>query len=219
MNCCSLVLNRAFDRRRAEKDLKRYYKKGLDKETKVLLDFFRDKIVDLRVLDIGCGIGNLAIELVKGGASHSLGVDISEAYIEAARDLAKNLGIEGSSEFQVMDFVENERKVEKVDVVVSNKVICCYPDMEKFISASTSHAKKFYGITYPVDHSVVRFFTRIRNWFIQFSGRRGFKVYVHSIGEITKCIESQEFRRIFMTRKGFWVIDVFERKAEYFETI
>ncbi|MGH9923109.1 MAG: class I SAM-dependent methyltransferase, partial [Nitrososphaerales archaeon] len=206
------VLNRAFDRRKAEKDLKRYYKKGIDKEGKVLFDFLKNKMADLRVLDIGCGIGNLAIELVKAGASNSRGVDISEAYIAAARNLAKNLDIADIVEFQAMDFVENERKIEKVDVVVSNKVICCYPYMERFIRASTSHAKKFYAITYPVDHSAVRFFVRIRNWFIQFTVKRGFKVHIHNVAEITKCIESQGFKGVFSAKKRFWIVDVFERR-------
>lgn len=212
MNCCG-ILNRAFDKKRANKDLKRYSKKGLNRETKLLLDFLKDKITNLQVLDIGCGIGDLTIELVKAGASNSLGVDISEAYIETARNLWKNTGLDGSLQFEAMDFVENEKQIEKMDMVVSNKVICCYPDMERFIHTSASHAKKFYGITYPVDHSVVCFFARIKNWFTWFTKRRGFKVYIHNNAEIRKCIESHEFRRIFNERKWFWVIDVFEKRA------
>lgn len=210
MDCCC-ILNRAFDKGRAKRDLRRYSKKGLNREAKLLADFLKDRIMGLEVLDVGCGIGDLTMELVKAGAANSVGVDVSEAYIETAKELRAKLGLEQSVEFEVMDFAENEGKIKKMDVVVSNRVICCYPDMQRFIQATAPHAKKFYGITYPVDHYVMRFFTRILNWMNQFTRRRGFRVYIHSQVEMRKHIETQGLRRIFNARKGLWVMDVFER--------
>jgi len=210
MNYCC-ILNRVFDKKEAQKDLKRYSKKGLNKETKLLVDFLKDKIANSDVLDIGCGIGDLTIELAKKGANNSLGIDISEAYIKTAKYLSKQQGFEQTVDFEVMDSVNNEEKIKKMDLVVSNKVICCYPDMQKFINASASYAKKYYGIIFPNDNILVRFFSVFLNWFNQFSKRKGFRLYIHNNEKLRKFIESQGLKRIFNERKGFWMIEVFMR--------
>jgi 2-polyprenyl-3-methyl-5-hydroxy-6-metoxy-1,4-benzoquinol methylase len=44
------------------------------------------------VLDVGCGIGDLAIETVMRGAARATGFDLSEKAIEQARELAKVRG-------------------------------------------------------------------------------------------------------------------------------
>jgi len=210
MNYCC-ILNRVFDKKEAQKDLKRYSKKGLNKETKLLIDFLKDKIANLDVLDIGCGIGDLTIELAKKGANNSLGIDMSEAYIKTAKYLSKQQGFEQTVDFEVMDSVNNEEKIKKMDVVVSNKVICCYPDMQKFINASASHTKKYYGIIFPNDNILVSFFSVFQNWFYQFSKRKGFRLYIHNNEKLRKLIESHGLKRIFNERKGFWMIGVFMR--------
>jgi len=211
MSCCS-ALNSVFDEKKAEKNLKSYYKKGLRKETKVLVDFLKGHAAGMTVLEVGCGVGYLNMELVKLGASRSLGLDISKAYISAARELRDKLGLQKNVELKLMDFVENEKNVKKADVVVNDKVICCYPNMEKFISTTASHANKFYGIIYPRNFKILRLLFRIINPVFQFIKKtKGFRFYIYNPEEMKRVVEHQGFKRSLNETKGLWEISVFEK--------
>ena len=61
-------------------------------ERALILDLLGD-VNGLRVLDVGCGDGDLAADLARRGA-HVTGVDASPAMIEAARDKASREGLD-----------------------------------------------------------------------------------------------------------------------------
>jgi len=209
MDCCS-TLNEVFDRKSAENGLRNYYKNGLARESKILFNFLKGRIRGLSVLEIGCGIGSLNMELVKAGASRSLGVDASEASIEVARILREKLGLK-NVELKALDFVN--AKAPRLDAVVSDKVICCYPDMEKLIKASALRAREYYGIIYPREHVLMHMFATFGNWFNWFSRKRkGFRFYIHSNRKIRKRIESHGLERVFDKQTLIWNIEVYRRR-------
>lgn len=82
----------------------------------------------LRVLDLGCGSGSLAVKLLERGHS-VLGVDISEVMVEKAQELADSVA-PGRAEFEVGD-VEHLRFAEQsFDVVVAAGVLSHQADDE-----------------------------------------------------------------------------------------
>lgn len=209
MHCCD-IMNRAFDEKQADKDIRKYEKKGLSKEAKGLYDFLKPRVHGLSVLDVGCGIGSLVMELVKAGATKSLGVDVSQAYITGARALREKNGI-NSLEFKIIDFIEQEKELENKDIVISDKVVCCVPDLESFVKATASHARSWYGIIYPRRNIISRFVVRIVNFFIQFTKKKGFHFYLHPVKEMNSLIENQGFKRVSKENTIIWEIAVFER--------
>ena len=79
VQCCDPNgLNSVFDTGRAAADARRYRRKGLTRETRAILGMLVDRGVEgATVLEIGEGIGDLLIELLRAGASRATGVEIS----------------------------------------------------------------------------------------------------------------------------------------------
>jgi cyclopropane-fatty-acyl-phospholipid synthase len=58
----------------------------------------------LRVLDIGCGFGTLALTLARDHGVHVTGITLSEVQIAEARHRAREAGLEGQVEFRLQDY-------------------------------------------------------------------------------------------------------------------
>jgi len=61
-----------------------------------------------RVLDIGSGFGGPARQIARRTGSHVTGIDITPAYVEAARDLTARAGLRDLVEFRVADIAAFE---------------------------------------------------------------------------------------------------------------
>ena len=81
---------------------------------------------DLRVLEIGCGLGTDGAQFAKAGADYT-GVDLTAAAIELARKRFEQFGLQG--EFQVADAENLEFPDESFDVVYSHGVLHHTPDI------------------------------------------------------------------------------------------
>src|SRR6059036_1512781 len=94
-------ISREFDGD-ACKFCERYKNKGLSRSSKLLLRFILDRNVrDRSVLDLGCGAGGVSLELLKEGASNTVGFDLSPKMISAANELAQANGFESRGKFQL----------------------------------------------------------------------------------------------------------------------
>jgi cyclopropane-fatty-acyl-phospholipid synthase len=58
----------------------------------------------MRVLDIGCGWGGMALTLARGHGARVLGITLSEEQLRAARARAEAAGLAGQVEFRLMDY-------------------------------------------------------------------------------------------------------------------
>ena len=151
MDCCSVNgLDELFNESTARKELKSYREKGLGKRAKMLVDFLKEQdLPGATLLEIGSGIGALHLELLKEGAEKAVGVDVSSAFVEAATGLAKELGFQDAVEYHIGDFVEREQEIPSADIVLLDRVICCYPNLKALATTSTQHAQRLYALTYP----------------------------------------------------------------------
>src|SRR5256885_2718497 len=135
--CCSPKGYRwVFSEKSARAEAKRYRRKGLDSTSRRIVDFLRTQGLEGRtVLEIGGGIGAIQLELLRAGAARAVSVELTPTYEDVAMDLAAEAGRENRLQRKVMDFAQSAAEVEAADVVILNRVICCYADMPRLAGA------------------------------------------------------------------------------------
>ena len=80
-------------------------------------------VAGLDVLDIGCGSGRFAFELLAAGAERVVGIDVSPAAIEAADAQRRQSPYVDRLEFRVMDVTHPDAGLPRVDVITALGVI------------------------------------------------------------------------------------------------
>jgi SAM-dependent methyltransferase len=206
MSCCSHCQDAGtfFNRRTAERELRRYLRKGPNKSTRHLLDEIRnDDLHGLSLLDIGGGIGAITFELMKEGIVRSLQVDASTAYLNIARSEAEKRGLTDRIRYMYGDFTSIADEIPASDIVTLDRVICCYPDMPKLVGSSAEKAIRYYGVVYPRKLWPVRFGIKIGNLYFKLRGST-FRTYLHDPEIIDRHICGHGFRRIRMMHTFLW---------------
>jgi magnesium-protoporphyrin O-methyltransferase len=171
---------------------------------------------DRTVLDLGCGVGDLAIEAVRRGAASARGYDLSATSIEAARALATERGVGDRTTFEVGDGARVD--LAPADVVVLNRVFCCYPDVDALLERSLAAAGSVYAFTIPRSTGfagrIARLQSRLGNaWYRLRSAKfHGFRVFVHDIGPIDARVRAAGFRPVRREhRRVAWDLAVYAR--------
>ena len=85
------------------------------------------------VLEVGCGVGQTSVLLVKRCGCHVTGVDISEAMVESAVQRAQKYGVTELTEFRQGDISNLPFGDDCFDVVLSESVTAFAPDHSKAI--------------------------------------------------------------------------------------
>ena len=200
-----------FDLREANRDLKRYHKKGPDRTTWMLLEVIKAAGVEGKsLLDIGGGVGVVHHELLKVGASRAVVVEASEAFVEVAATEAQQQGYADRVTYHHGDFVDMAAEVEPADVVTLDRVICCYPDVEKMVGLSSQRAAMLYALVYPRDNWLVRRAFNLLN-FIFWLRRREFRVFVHSSSVVDSEVGRNKLRQIYCRKALVWQVVVYSR--------
>ena len=154
MGCCAHCVGagKVFGTRQAYKDLKRLRAKGPSHSTRVLVDAMRGQgVEDATVLDIGGGVGAAQIGLLESGAARVVGVDASAAYLAVAEEEMKRRGLWDRVEYRFGDFLDVAGELMPTDVVILDRVVCCYPHMKELMVRSTALAQRMVGLVYPRD--------------------------------------------------------------------
>jgi len=168
------------------------------------------------VLDVGCGIGDLAIEAVRRGAARAFGVELSAKAVDEARRLAAERGVADRTSFQVGDGAEIN--LPSADVVVLNRVFCCYRDADGLLENSLSAAGSVYAFTTPPSKGLGGAFVKMQSrfWNIWYRLRdrkfQGFRVFVHDVDRIDARVQAAGFRPVRSERRRFvWHLAVYAR--------
>jgi magnesium-protoporphyrin O-methyltransferase len=169
------------------------------------------------VLDLGCGVGDLALTTLAHGASRATGIDLGRGAIAEARGLAAERGLDDRATFTVGD--ASTFPLEPHDVVVLNRVICCYPHLEGLIRNSLEAARDVYAFTAPVARgpigAFVRLQTRLANvWYALRRSRFGdFRVFVHDLDAVDRKVRAAGFRSIRRERRRLvWELGVYVKE-------
>lgn len=207
--CCGI--ERQFNDRVARRQLRRYRRKGPSKTTRALLDALTARgAAGASFLEIGGGVGAIQQGLMDAGASGGTSVDASPAYLGAAREEAEARGNAARIRFVEGDFVEVQAEVEPADLVVLDRVVCCYPDMPALVDASAPRARRAYGLVYPRDTRFVRILITALN-LAQRVRRHPFRAFVHPTAAVEARVQAHGLTKTVHTRSLFWQMVVFSR--------
>src|SRR2546430_3735965 len=131
MVCCTAycAAEAQFNHKVAERDVRRYRRRGADATTRLLLaELRRWPLEGRRLLDIGGGIGVISRELADTGIASATIVEASPAYLEVARREAGSQYGTRPTQFILGDFAVIADTLPDADVVTLDRVVCCYPD-------------------------------------------------------------------------------------------
>ena len=190
--------------------LDEYRRKGLGSTSVTILEELESRgVKGCTILELGCGIGSLTVELVTHGASSGVGMDLSPNMVSAAKSLASYKGVGSSVDFRIGDGATEV--LPESDMVVLDAVICCYPDVESLVANSSAAAKRFYAISIPDDR---RPLTRFLGVFLPLQKlvfrRNGFRFFIHPVTQIIHQLEDSGFRVISDVPVGrLWGVLVF----------
>ncbi|HSS62276.1 MAG TPA: methyltransferase domain-containing protein [Candidatus Limnocylindrales bacterium] len=206
-DCCSPKGYRwVFSERSARSEARRYRRKGLDATSRRIVDFVKAQGVEGRtVIEVGGGIGAILIELLKAGAARAVSVELTPTYEEVARDLLSEAGLADRVERRVMDFVEAAPEVETADVVVLNRVLCCYPDMRRLAGAAADHARQLLVMTYPRRTWWTRMGLGVSNLVLRLT-RREFHIFVHPPTQIMAAARDHGLRPVLDETGVLWTL-------------
>jgi 16S rRNA G966 N2-methylase RsmD len=201
-----------FTARMAKRAADRYRKKGLDKTAKRMLSFLEGQGIEgATVLEIGGGVGEVQIELLKRGAAHSLNLELSPGYDEEAMRLVREAALEGRAERRLHDIAADPDAVEPADVVVLHRVVCCYPDYERLLGAAADHAGRLLVFSYPPRNAVSRLMLGAENLLLRLR-RKEFRAFAHPPTRMLGVVEERGLRRAYARRPVVWQIAGFERR-------
>lgn len=164
------------------------------------------------VLEVGCGPGDLTRELIRQGATRALGIDLAEQTLNVARKRAAEEQLSDRVEYRVGNGAKE--RLEPHDVVVLDKVICCYPDWRELIDNTSTAAASLYGFIIPRSDGVTGFFIRaflgLGNIFLRIR-KCGFRPYVHDYRQIHNHMGERLFDRKLLSRGPIWMTAVYAR--------
>ncbi len=201
-----------FDEPMVRRDLAAYReRRAADGDTARLIEAIRAEGVEgAELLDIGGGIGVIGHELIGSGAARLTAVDLSQNYLDAARDEARDRGYADRATFRYGDFVELAPEVGAADVVTLDSVLCCYRDWRSLVAASTARARRLYGVIYPVDRPWWRAAAALGNvalWIF----RSDFRFHIHPDRAIDAFIRDAGFERRYLRRGFLWQTVLYAR--------
>ena len=176
----------------------------------------RSRLEGRTVLDLGCGTGDLALATLARGAARATGVDLGSGAIEGARALARERMVQDRSTFQVGDAAKIH--LEEHDVVLLNRVLCCYPEVDALLENSLHAARQVFAFTAPPSSGIAGVFarveTRLANMIFRLRDRkfRGFRVYVHDLAAVDRRVRQAGFRPTVEGRRRLvWQLAIYER--------
>lgn len=211
-DCCSPKGYRwIFSEKNARAEAKRYRRKGLDPTSGRIVKFLQQQGVEGRtVLEVGGGVGAIQIELLKAGASRAVSVELTSTYEKEATALLREAGLETQVERQVMDFAETAGALDGADIVILNRVICCYPDMPKLAGAAAAHTREVLVLSYPKETWWTRFGLWLGNLLLRIT-RREFQVFLHPPKKIIATAERHGLRAVLNRPGLFWTVAALRR--------
>jgi len=211
-DCCTPKGYRwIFSERSARAEAKRYRRKGLDATSRRIVDYLKAQGVEGRtLLEVGGGIGAIQLELLKAGAARAVSIELTPTYEEAARELLDEAGLADRVERKVMDFAQSAGQVQAADVVVMNRVICCYPDMPRLAGAAADHAGELLVMSFPRQSWWIAAGLWLANLIFKVT-RREFHVFLHPPDRIIATSESHGLSAALDQRGVLWTVAALRR--------
>jgi magnesium-protoporphyrin O-methyltransferase len=211
-NCCEITDN-AFTEEEAKSQLKEFRRKGPRKQTQLILTAIRSlHLNNADLLDIGGGIGAIHHELLDDVAKQATHVDASSVYLRLAKDEAARRGHTDQIKFVHADFTDVARDLPRADIVTLDRVVCCYPDFRRLLTAAAEHSRKAIALTYPRETWYMGIALVVMNFF-QKLRKDPFRVFLHPVNEMDALLRKEGFKRLSRRRLFVWEMAFYQRQG------
>lgn len=182
----------------------RYRLRGPDRTTRRVLDLLTAQGVDgASVLEIGGGVGEVQLELLRRGAARTTNLELVDSYETEAAALAAAAGVDGRTVRRQLDIAVDPGAVAAHDVVVLHRVVCCYPDHERLLAAAADHAQRLLVLSFPPDTPGIRASLALVNAFYRLTGR-SFRNYLHPPEAMLEVLRAHGLRPVHAHRGRLW---------------
>ena len=211
-DCCDRTgYQTVFSDRFARRVARMYCRRGLDRTQRRLVTFLTERGIEhAAVLEIGGGVGEIQIELLSRGARKATNLEISRNYEPEAEALLERFGMVDRVQRRFVDIATSPNAVEPADVVVLHRVVCCYPDYERLLSAAAGHAKRLLVYSHPPRNSLIRMIISCENLLHRLRGS-DFRAFVHPPAAMIKTAEAQGMSVSYRHRGVSWHVVGLER--------
>jgi tRNA1(Val) A37 N6-methylase TrmN6 len=214
-SCSSVITSTArhFDAQRVRKELAAYRRAGPGPTMQGLLrQLSALEPPPASVLEIGSGIGALSLELLQAGVQHATCVDMSAAALAANVEEAHRRGVDDRITRVEADFVAIAPTLPSADLVVLDRVVCCYPAYVPLLEQATDHSHHLLAMSYPRDRWWVRLALWVENASWRLRGDR-FRVFVHPPAAMVELLRGRGFRRVREAATFAWQMELYVRNA------
>ncbi len=211
-SCCNpRGCDQFFSPRFARRVAKRYRKRGADKTARQMIGFLEQRGIEgATVLEVGGGIGEIEIELLKRGAARAVNLELSPAYDEEARSLLHDAGLADKAERRLRDIAVDGENIEPADVVVLHRVVCCYPDYERLLTAAAEHARRLLVFSYPRRNPISRLVVASQNVVFKLL-RKEFRTFTHPPAAMLGVLTARGLHLTFDHHGLVWQVAGLER--------
>ena len=211
-DCCSRSgYQTVFSDRFARRVARTYRKRGLDSTQRRLVSFLTERgITDASVLEIGGGVGEIQIELLVPRCPQATNLEISQNYEAEAAALLERSGMADRVTRRLVDIATSPEAAEPADVVVLHRVVCCYPDYARLLTAAAGHAKRLLVFSHPPENVLSRMIIGGENLLRRLS-RNDFRAFVHPPNAMIRAAQAQGMSVTYWHRSLSWNIVGFER--------
>ncbi|HEV2034560.1 MAG TPA: methyltransferase domain-containing protein [Candidatus Dormibacteraeota bacterium] len=162
------------------------------------------------VIEVGGGVGEIQLELLQAGATQAVSVELTPTFEIAASRLLREAGFEDRVERRVMDFVEAGPQLASADIVVMNRVICCYADMPGLVGAAANCTRQVLVMSFPKMKWWTRLALTLENLWHRVA-RREFRAFLHPPDRIVQTAAQRGLRMLVDQRGLFWEVVMLER--------
>ena len=152
------------------------------------------------------------METLRKGTASIVGFDLSNVAIQEANGYAKEAGFADRARFEVGDGAAVQ--MPSSDIVVMDKVLCCYPDYGALLKNASDSSRETFGFIVPRDEGWMKPFMRCGAAAINFVERlkkTGFKFYLHPLTSIHQELVEKGFQQTGKVKSRVWLIFLYKK--------
>ena len=127
--------------------------------------------------------------------------------IDEARAAAARRGLADRTRYLVDDFATMDA-APSADITLLDKVICCYPDVERLVGRSASNTSSVYGFTMPHRRWYTRLGAAAASLCLRLIGS-DFRPYTHSPAIVDGLLRDRGFEHVFEASTPLWLTRVY----------
>lgn len=184
-------------------ELRAYRRRGLNRRQREIVALLGPLAPETSVLDIGCGIGALGVTLLAKGAGEGTFVDLSSAYLQAAREVAAEAGVAARAALYRDDFATSARPYPCADVVLLDRVVCCYPEGAALLEKAARHSRRTLVYSYPRPLWFMPLFRALCALGMRLMGQR-YRFFLHDPDALLRAATAGGGVHVATRRVGVW---------------